>query len=299
MKMARTKTTGPGRLHGQIFAFVRRDVTLTGRDWLYEGVELFKHRPANFPRDFLVPSPSENWSAFRRKLLEPPQLANYFRMVLQGLGTPKHEDGEWRVNQAMELIPLPLSLYWSGHSARHVMAQASASIGCSKDDRDFLGRWCIGRVGSNAYLLTSRQIVERLQLEVYESFFHRGKQYDEGELLEDVKEFAEKHGLVGHRIRRRHKVVPLKNTTTVNGDASWMDPDTENEEVDEADAEIDKKMVLAHGTEVMDGLETTSAGTHGKSFITVSRDELEQSSSSSTGGSTSTCTDTDDDQVEF
>ena len=175
MKMARTKTTGPGKLHGQIFAFVRRNVSLTGRDWLLEGVELFKHGSANFPRDYLVPSPSENWSSFRRKLLEPPHLANYFRMVLQGLGTPKHEDGERRMNQSMELIQPKLSLFWSGHSARHVMAQAAASIGCAKEDRDFLGRWCIGRVGSNAYLLTSRQIVERLQHEVFVSFFHRGR----------------------------------------------------------------------------------------------------------------------------
>ena len=143
MRMARTKTTGPGKLHGQIFAFVRRDVSLTGRDWLYDGLELFKHESANYPRDYLVPSPSENWTAFRKKLLEPPQLANYFRMVLQGLGTPKFEDGEWRVNQSMELVLLNMSLYWSGHSPRHVMSQASASIGCAKDDRDFLGRWCI------------------------------------------------------------------------------------------------------------------------------------------------------------
>ena len=145
MKMARTKTTGPGKLHGQIFSFVRRDVSLTGRDWLYDGLELFKHESANYPRDYLVPSPSENWTAFRKKLLEPPQLANYFRMVLQGLDTPKFEDGEWRVNQSMELVPLNMSLYWSDHSPRHVMSQASASIGCAKDDGDFLGRWCMAK----------------------------------------------------------------------------------------------------------------------------------------------------------
>ena len=89
MRMARTKTTRPGKLHGQIFAFVRRDVSLTGRDWLFDGLELFKHESANFPRDYLVPSPSENWTSFRRKLLEPPQLANYFRMVLQRAGHAK------------------------------------------------------------------------------------------------------------------------------------------------------------------------------------------------------------------
>lgn len=154
---------------------------------------------------------------------------------------------------------MPMSLYWSGHSPRHVMAQASASIGCAREDRDFLGRWCIGKVGSNAYLLTSRQIVERLQHEVFESFFHRGKQYDEGELLEDVKEFADKHELVGHRIRRRHKVVPVK-TSTQSGVVSMMDPDTENEEIDDQES-----------AERQDEIEAEANVGHGKYFITVSR----------------------------
>ena len=218
MRMARTKATGPGKVFGQIFAFVRRNLSLTGKDWLFEGVEFFKHDSANFPRDYLVPSPSENWTAFRRKLLESPTAGKLLPNGSSRLRyNRKLEDGEWRLNQSMELVPVPMSLYWSGHSPRHVMAQASASIGCAREDRDFLGRWCIGKVGSNAYLLTSRQIVQRLQYEVFESFFHRGKQYDEGELLDDVKEFADKHELVGHRIRRRHKVVPVKASTQSGG----------------------------------------------------------------------------------
>ena len=84
MRMARTKTTGPGKVFGQIFAFVRRNLSLTGKDWLFDGMELFKHDSVGFPGDYLIPAPCENWTAFRRKLLEPPQLANYFRMVLQG-----------------------------------------------------------------------------------------------------------------------------------------------------------------------------------------------------------------------
>ena len=266
MRMARTKTTGPGKLFGQIFAFVRRNLSLTGKDWLYEGIDFFKHDSANFPRDYLVPWPGENWTAFRRKLLEPPQLANYFRMVLQGLGTPKLEDSEWRMNQSMILVPAPMSLYWSGHSPRHVMAQASASIGCSREDRDFLGRWCIGKVGSNAYLLTSRQIVERLQHEVFESFFHRGKQYDEGELLDDVKEFVDKHELIGHRIRRRHKVVPVRDSTQ-SGVVSAMDPD--NEEIDEDEVEKRKALAFVQSSERQDDVEVGAVGAHGKYFVTV------------------------------
>ena len=191
-------------------------------------------------------------------------------MVLQGLGTPKFEDGEWRVNQSMELVPLNLSLYWSGHSPRHVMSQASASIGCAKDDRDFLGRWCIGKAGSNAYLLTLRQIVERLQHEVFESFFHRGKQYDEGELLEDVKDFADKHDMIGHRIRRRHKVVPLKSALQ-SGVVSMMDPDTENKEIDDVEVEKGKVLAFVQDADRQDDGDVISSGVQGKYFITVSR----------------------------
>ena len=150
------------------------------------------------------------------------------------------------------------------------MSQASASIGRAKDDRDFLGRWCTGKVGSNAYLLTSRQIVERLQPEVFESFFHRGKQYDEGELLEDVKDFADKHELIGHRIRRRHKVVPVKSSLQ-SGVMSMMDPDTENEEIDDVEVEKGKVLAFVQDAEKQDDGDVITGGVHGKYFITVSR----------------------------
>ncbi|CAL1141183.1 unnamed protein product [Cladocopium goreaui] len=207
--MSRTKTTGPGKVHGQVHAFVHRSITLTGHDWIDEGMQLFRHDTAIFPRDYLVPAPTENWQAMRKKLVEPPQLSNYFRMVLQMLGTPKFEDGRWRVNASMELVPVELSLFWKGHSPRHFLPQTSAAIGCDKHDRDFLGRWSIGRVGSNAYLHTSRQITERIQQQVRDSFYGAEVAYDESELLDSVREFAEKSDLSGQRVRRRHKMLPL------------------------------------------------------------------------------------------
>ena len=202
LKMARTKTTGPGKIHGQIHVFVHRSVTLTGHDWIEEGMQLFRSDTAVFPRDYLVPAPTGNWQAMSKKLVEPPQLANYFRMVLQMLGTPKFEDGRWRTNAHMELVPTELSLFWKGHSPRHFLPQAAASIGCDKHDRDFLGRWSIGRVGSNAFLLTSRQITERIQQQVCRSLYGGEAVYDESELLDNIKEFAEKVDLIGQRVRR-------------------------------------------------------------------------------------------------
>ena len=85
----------------------------------------------------------------------------------------------------------------------------SAAIGCSKPDRDFLGRWSIGRVGANAYLHTSRQIIERIQQQVLNSFQGGDVMFDESEMLDEIKEFADKHNLSGQRVRRRHKTLPL------------------------------------------------------------------------------------------
>ena len=39
-RLSRTKTTGPGKLHGQVAVFVRRDISLSGYDWLGTGLEL-------------------------------------------------------------------------------------------------------------------------------------------------------------------------------------------------------------------------------------------------------------------
>ena len=216
MRMNRTKTTGAGKIHGHVHAFIERNVGFTGHDWLEEGANLMKHDSAIFPRDYLIPGPNKSWSGFSKKLVQPPQMANYFRMVLQSLSTPKFEDTHWRVNNMMELVPGDLCLFWTGHSPRHFLPQAAASIGCSKSDRDFLGRWAIGKTGSNAYLLTSRQIVERTQRAVVDACFQGSVVYDESELLERIREFSDKHGIIGSRARRRHKVLPLKSRVAGN-----------------------------------------------------------------------------------
>ena len=263
MRLSRSKTTGPGKLHGKVHAFVRRDITITGTDWIAIGVQLLQSDSLIFPRDYLIPAPHVSWTACRKKILEPPQLANHFRMVLQTLGTPKLEDGSWRTNLAMELVPGDLCLFWSGHSPRHFLPQAAAAIGCSKPDRDFLGRWAIGKTGSNAYLITSRQVVERIQGMVLESFTAGNVVYDEGELLDSINEFCEEHQLIGHRIRRRHKTVPVNcRVGAVHGGVEDISDD---EELDEDKLESLKKLAVAEfATEAPEPSE-------GGYFVTVSR----------------------------
>ena len=152
------------------------------------------------------------------------------------LGTPRFQDGVWRQNSAMDLAPGPLLLFWTGHSPRHFLTQAAASLGVDKTRRDFLGRWAIGRTGSNAYLHTSRQVVEEIQQLVLESI--RTGKLDESELLEDLVQFADKHELLGQRVRRRHNHdytrEHVDNTLdTVDSDADEGQPQ-EKEQVLEA-----------------------------------------------------------------
>ena len=267
VKLLRTKTTGPGKLHGQVHAFIQRDCTLTGNDWLAAGFSLWDGDDLMFPRDYLVPYPTANWASVRKKIMEPPALANHYRMVLASLGTPKREDGEWRSNPHMGLVPDEMVLFWTGHSARHVLPTISASIGCLKVDRDFLGRWAIGRSGSNSYLLTSRQIVERIQALVTKSLVTGEPQYDEDELLGDVKEFAESHHLVGHRIRRRHTVLPLRGQT--KSCASWEEVESETEDLPEEQVENLKESALTMGT--IDTGEQQQQDGRISYFVTVSR----------------------------
>ena len=95
------------------------------------------------------------------------------------LGTPKFEDGEWRFNVRMEHVPIDLTLFWTGHSARHFLPQVSATIGRAKPDRGCLGRWSVCRVGANAYLHTSRLIIERIQQQSLKPFHGEGTPFDE------------------------------------------------------------------------------------------------------------------------
>ena len=130
--MNRTKTTGAGKIHGHVHAFIERGVQFTGNDWLDEGFNFMRRETAIFPSDYLVPGPNKAWSGFSRKLVQPPQMANSFRMVLKTLGTRKFQDSHWRVNWMMELIPGDLCLFWTRHSPKHFLPQASGFDWLSK-----------------------------------------------------------------------------------------------------------------------------------------------------------------------
>ena len=257
-RLARTKTSGPGKLHGQLPIFVRRETSLTGHDWLATGFEFTRMDSFLFPRDYLVPAHNDAWDGFFPKLIEPPALSNLMRMVLGKLGTPRFQDGIWRTNKAMLLVPGDLLLFWTGHSARHFLNQAALALGVPKERRDYLGRWAVGRTGSNAYIHTARQVVESIQLDVVKALTTGSAEIDETELLDQVAQFADDHGLVGHRIRRRHTQQLARDLPVLNSE----DPDTE--------AETDNFDVHEVGN-LVEEIDRQEDRVSSKYFVTVSR----------------------------
>ena len=257
-RLARTKTSGPGKLHGQLPIFIRREISLTGHDWLATGMEFTKLDSFIFPRDYLVPAHNDAWDGFYPKLVEPPALSNLIRMVLGRLGTPRFQDGIWRTNKAMLLVPGDLLLFWRGHSARHFLNQAALALGVPKERRDYLGRWALCRTGSNAYIHTARQVVETIQLDVMRALTTGSAEIDETELLDEVTQFADDHGLIGHRIRRRHTQQLTRDLPVLHSE----EPDTDHETEDLDEPELAK---------TVGELEKQDCGVASKFFITVSR----------------------------
>ena len=257
-RLARTKTSGPGKLHGQLPIFACREITLMGHDWIAAGLEFTKLESFVFPRDYLVPAHNDARDGFYPKLVEPPALSNLMRMVLGKLGTPRFQDVSWHTNKAMLLVPGDLHLFWTGHSARHFLNQAALALGVPKERRDYLGRCVVGRTGSNAYFHTARQVVEQVQLEVVNALTTGCAEIDETELLDEVAQFAEDHGRVGHRVRRRHTQQLARDIPALHSE----DPDTEPETENVDGLEIGK---------VVGEMEKQEKRSSSKCFVTVSR----------------------------
>ena len=82
-------------------------------------------------------------------------------------------------------------------------------LGMSKSDRDFLGRWEAGAHQSDEYVVTSKEVVHRLQREINKKLCQGAEGVNESHFLRCLKEYGEKHlgeglDLSGHRIWRRN-----------------------------------------------------------------------------------------------
>ena len=206
--LSRTKTTGPDKPQKEVQAFVHRQTSLTGIDWIGVGYALWTSEPFSYRRDYLVMEATAHWGGVRRKFLTPSGLASNIKQLLGMLGTPRFSAGAWSVINTTLLLPDSLEDFFSGHSPRNWLTSIAAIVGFPKEQRAYLGRWMIGMTASEEYVRTARQIVTKIQIEVNRVITTgRPCEYIEDETVEALCHEAASRGANPMRIRKRHTVM--------------------------------------------------------------------------------------------
>ena len=252
--LGRTKTTGADRRNKEVSVFVHRQAGLSGFDWLGVGFEIWKgYKQA---RDFMVLVARSDWTGPTRHYAKAEVVAGYVREVYKRLGTPKLENGAFRLNKQRYLLVEGAHGFYTGHTPRNWLTSAAAVLGYPKDQRDFLGRWMIGGSGSADYTRTAREVVHRIQYGVCEAIVTgRGGKFNEGEALEDLKGFVDERGGSDALAKRRHDILRVVEGVRCLGN-KW--PTIELEVADVSDDELPPE------TEAVQGSAT-------KYFISISR----------------------------
>ena len=163
----------------------------------------------NFPRDFFAIGFANEWDKPERSFLEPEGLATMLRKLLLTLPAVGRKISGLSLIQGTMLISPEMGSFWTGHSARHTLPSWAAAAGVGKEDRDYLGRWSYAKHGSQDYVLTSRQVVHRIQRAVCKFILEGLPQPGlvEEELMERIKSFAVKVNAGPLTTARKHAVL--------------------------------------------------------------------------------------------
>ncbi len=213
--LLRTKTSGAGRKVKELPIFVSRLVSLSGQDWMREGMELYENEAKRFPGVLFLCRPRRDGDGFTKKYLDSTLLASWMKWALGKLGAPKRALGLWVEDPTTPLVPEEWRARWSGHSARHCLPSWSAALGVPSEQRAFVGRWKAGvETDANSYVLTSRQIVQGVQdLVVKALSTGEPKSFIETEVLEDLRSFAMERGLEWRPVLKLHQIWMRKGET--------------------------------------------------------------------------------------
>eukprot|EP00435_Cladocopium_sp_Y103_P043378 s1608_g12.t1 len=206
--LGKSKTSGPDKPQKEVAVHVFRTTSLSGSDWLRAGFDIWSQDPFVFRRDYLVMEPNKDWSGVKRKFLPPSGLSSAISKLLGSLCCPRRAYVGWELMPAVHLLPDGLEGFYSGHSPRNFLTSVAATIGFSRDERAYLGRWSMCMVSSEEYVRTSRQVVFKIQRSVNQALVDgTGGPYFEDESIGRLVDFAAESGANPNRIRKRHSVM--------------------------------------------------------------------------------------------
>lgn len=269
--LGRSKTTGPDKMQKEVAVHVHRTASLTGEDWLKTGYDIWDTDQFRFRRGYMVMEPMAGWDKLKRKFVPPNGLSSLISKLLSTLPVPRQVAHGWELMQHQLLLPDGLECHFSGHSPRNFLTSVAATIGFSRDERAFLGRWSMGMVSSEEYVRTSRQVVFRIQKAVNRSIVEGLEEpYMEDEAIQRLCETAQNSGANPNRIKKRHTLMSnwsgrhslggIYPTLTVLPD-DWQDVDA----AEETQVLLDDKIAK------LSAKDRQSPSQAAKYFVTISR----------------------------
>lgn len=159
-----SKTTGAGKLVGMVKFNISPDAWLVMPGWLEEGWDLFvKHRSG---LSFMLALPLADFTGFSSQEPTFAQRTAAMRKLILDTGRPVYKDAEqngfgvWSMSPP-DFMLLGSQTFWSGHSARCTVPTWAAALQYTKEERNYLGRWCPSE--SDEYVRNAEAISCRIQ----------------------------------------------------------------------------------------------------------------------------------------
>ena len=160
-RLVHSKTIGSDRNVGMGLVVIDGACYFKHEGWMATGWLLLQ-REAQFERDYLLPSPTGNYSSCKKQELKYAIGSAIQGRVLSLLKLNEETLFRFRVIH-----------YWTPHSGRNFMPSATGALGFSRQDRDVLGGW--SAEGSERYTRLARQRISSLQVAVTTSLQDKSK----------------------------------------------------------------------------------------------------------------------------
>ena len=172
--------------------------TSNSKNWLAAGWELLK-KGAPHDRDYLLPSPTNNFLGFKTKELK---YSTAFAAQTHIITTARF--------RGLKVFDFSTGHYYTPHSGRNFLPSAASVLGFSKADRDVLGGW--SAEGSQRYTRTAKYKILQMQAAVAMTF--RNSEFDqlaEADDIDALADFLKSWDVPQDSIRKSQEILFLRS----------------------------------------------------------------------------------------
>ena len=205
----RSKASGPGKRMRWLPAYVAAGATITGPPWLLTGYELWQKESLAYPRDYLLPLPTDDLAGAIRKPAGYADSAALSRRLLDNLlyVQVSAEDNSPPFTEE-PLLSSGAVDFFKEHGDRNVVNSLAACLEVEKSQRDFLGRWQPQQ--SDDYFRTHKAVAKKIQGQVIYAIRNDDVRIDETETISELKDYLKEKGWKDGPLKRQLDLLQPK-----------------------------------------------------------------------------------------